>query len=58
MNHMRRRKQDHGWGRVRIRPSYSTQVHLKRRARSVDWRFLVSLVTLIALIAVAVLLLG
>jgi hypothetical protein len=35
---------------VRLRPSYSTRVHIRRRILSTDWRFLVALLALSGLL--------
>ena len=40
---------------LRLKPSYSTRVHIKRRLYSTDWLFLLALIGLAGLIAVIVL---
>ena len=50
---MNDRKRDKGG--LRLKPSYSTRVHIKRRLYSTDWLFILALIGLAALIAVIVL---
>jgi hypothetical protein len=40
--------------RLRLKPSYTTKVHLKRRMISTDWWFLISVVLLIAVVVFAI----
>ena len=38
---------------LRLRPSYTTRVHIKRRMLSTDWRFLLALTGLAGMTVVA-----
>ncbi len=44
--------------RSRLKPSYTTKVHLKRTLRATDWLFLVALTVLIFSVVLAIIYFG
>jgi hypothetical protein len=49
----KKRRRPRNW--YRLKPSYSTKVHLKRHLFSTDWRFVGALIALLALLTASIL---
>ena len=50
---MNRRKRPERKSSLRLKPSYTTRVHVKRKLMSTDWRFLAAMIGLAGLTAAA-----